>query len=457
VKRFLLIPLALLVAISLVAIGCPAEEEEVPPPPPEEEVPPPPEIPDEIRVGDVVSYTGPYAAFGMDRFGVEAAVEDINKLGGVYVEEYGTRIPVRWITLDIASDPLKVAPLTEDLILNEKVHFLGTHLEVPTMRPGTATMAEKYKIPAVIGIGPFESWMGVKEGAGEEWPYTFGYGFAIGSPTTPGDWREGNPGYVMMDTWFGALGVAAEQTNKKVAVFALDDLDGRGWYNAFSGVATAQGYECYRYEDEFGIFPMETTDFSPIVEEWKDAGCEIMWGNCPGPHFGILWRQCHVLGFQPKLVFSTRAALHYEDVTSWGGDLPHGVGMELFWHPSNKGVCIGDTTPQSLAQRYFDETGEPWPQGIGWDYMGAQMLFAGIEQAGTLDPEEVCESLRNLDVMTIQGRSSFEEGTQFMKMPCQFGQWRKTEQPWVWEAPCVFSFNDLLPATVELIFPMPYD
>ena len=44
-QRLLLIPLALLLAISLVAIGCPAEEEEVPPPPPEEEQPPEEEPP----------------------------------------------------------------------------------------------------------------------------------------------------------------------------------------------------------------------------------------------------------------------------------------------------------------------------------------------------------------------------------------------------------------------------
>jgi hypothetical protein len=98
VKRFLLIPLALLLAISLVAIGCPAEEEPPPPPPTDGEEPPPPpptEIPDEIRIGDTVSFTGKYAAFGQGRFGAEAAVEDINKLGGVYVEEYGTKIPLR--------------------------------------------------------------------------------------------------------------------------------------------------------------------------------------------------------------------------------------------------------------------------------------------------------------------------------------------------------------------------
>jgi branched-chain amino acid transport system substrate-binding protein len=454
-KKVLLIPLALLLAISLVAVGCPTPTPPTPTPTPTP-TPPAPEIPKEIRIGDTVSYTGMLATFGICNWGAKAAFDDINKQGGIYVKEYNTRIPVRYITVDCASDPLKVAPLAEDLILREKVNFLGPHTEPPQMHEGVAMMAEKYKIPAAIGMAVFESWMGVKQAAGAEWKYTVGWGFHIAAPYPPGDWRAGKPGYVMMDTWFGALKAFAGETNKKVALFAADTADGRGWYQAFTGAAAAQGYDCYRAADQFGIFPMETTDFTPIIQEWKKAGCDIMWGNCPGPHFGILWRQCHTLGFKPKLVFSTRAALHYDDVKAWGGDLPNGVGMELFWHPANKGVCIGDTTPLSLAQRYYDEKGEPWPQSLGWAYMGAQMLFAGIEQAGTLDPDAVCAALRKLDVMTIQGRSVFEEGTQFQRMPCQFGQWRKTDKPWVWDAPCVFSFNDILPATAQLIFPMPY-
>ena len=117
------------------------------------------EAPKEIRVGDIVSYTGPYATFGINSYGVKAAFEDMNKQGGVYVKEYDKKLPVKWITRDVASDPLKVAPFTEDLILRDKVHILGPHLEVPTMRQGTAVMADKYKIPAVVGVGPFESWM----------------------------------------------------------------------------------------------------------------------------------------------------------------------------------------------------------------------------------------------------------------------------------------------------------
>ena len=173
---------------------------------------------------------------------------------------------------------------------------------------------------------------------------------------------------------------------------------------------------------------------------------------------GILWRQARTLGFKPKIVFATRAALFFRDIEAWGGDLPHGVGMEIFWASSIKdGVGIGGTTPKSLEERWLKKTGEPLNQSIGWSYMAAQALFNAIERAGTLDGPKVNKAMGETDMMTIFGRIVYDKETQFHRMNVQFGQWRKTDKPWKWEAPIVFSFNDNIPATAELIFPMPYD
>ncbi len=415
------------------------------------------QAPKEILIGDVGSFTGPYAAFAQGAFGVKAAVEDINKQGGLYVKAYGKKLPVRLITRDTQSDMLKDAPLAEDLILREKINFLVEHLEPPHMRAGAANVAEKYKIPYVTGVGPFESWMGIRGAVTPPWTYTWAYGFAIGTPPEPGDFREGKKGYLMVPTWFGALGEYAGQTNKKVAAFGADDPDGRSWYMAFTGLAKEAGYDCCRAQDQFGIFPPGTTDFTSLIQEWKKYGCEILWGNCPAPDYGILWRQARTLGWKPKIVFATRASLFYRDIQSWGGDLPHGVGMELFWDPSIQGAKgIGDTTPQSLADRWYKETKEPMNQGIGYSYMAAQVLFSAVEKAGTLDGPTVNKALGETDMNSMYGRIVFDKKTQFHRFNVQFGQWRKTDKPWKWEAPVVFSFNENIPATDKLIFPMPY-
>ena len=51
--------------------------------------------PDKIRVGVCTGLTGPFAGFGVGgTYGVKAAVADINKEGGVFVKEYGKKIPL---------------------------------------------------------------------------------------------------------------------------------------------------------------------------------------------------------------------------------------------------------------------------------------------------------------------------------------------------------------------------
>jgi len=82
--------------------------------------------PKEILIGDTVSFVGPYSIFGgLSSFGTKAAIQDINEKGGVFIRHYKKRIPVKWITRDCQSDPLKVAPLTEELVLKDKVHLIG--------------------------------------------------------------------------------------------------------------------------------------------------------------------------------------------------------------------------------------------------------------------------------------------------------------------------------------------
>lgn len=133
-----------------------------------------------------------------------------------------------------------------------------------------------------------------------------------------------------MDSWMGALDDLAAKTNKKVAALASDEPDGRGWYLSFSPVIAKKGWNVYRVKDEFGLVPMETTDFSSLIKEWKDNDCQVLWANCPGPWFGAMWRQAQRMGFKPKMVYATRAAVFYPDAKGWGGTWPMASVMRCF-------------------------------------------------------------------------------------------------------------------------------
>ncbi len=455
IHKLLTLVLALAVIVSLVVVGC-TKPAPAPAPAPSPAPTPAPAGPEEIRVGCSAPMTGMFAGFGEGTvFGARAAVEDINKQGGVYVEEYGRKLPVKFITSDNESDLIKAGTLVEDLILRGKVNFLVTQtLPMPT---GGAPLAEQYKIPNIIGGGPLEPTLAMRMDVTPPWEYTWHCGFAIAMPPAPGDFRD-KPGYTILDTWEGMLDKFSDQTNKRAGVFASDDPDGIGWYGLFPKALEERGYDVLGAEKKLGLFPIGTSDFTPLIKEWKDHDVEILWGNCPGPDFGTLWRQCYVEGFQPKIVFAGRAACFYNDIAAWGGDLPQGVCTEIWWGPSYTNCPgIGDTTPQSLYQRWQEETGEPLNQGLGYGYVSIQVLIDSIERAGTLEGDKVNKAIGEIDIMTINGRALFNKERRFCRLPLTLGQWQKTDKPWVWECPIVLSEHDFAPTTAEPVFPIPYE
>lgn len=412
-------------------------------------------VPDRIQVGVTTGLTGPFAGFGEGgTFGIKAAVEDINQLGGVMVKEYDKKLPIELVILDNEGDPIKAGTLAQDLILKDKVQFIVNGMDPPHMRAPVAGVCERFKVIQITGCGPYEAWIGMRSSIKEPWQYTWTPSFAIATPAKPGDFREGKLGYSMMDSWTESLQMLGKKTNKKCAAFASDEPDGRGWYLGFSPILTEKGWDVYRVKEEFGLVPMETTDFSSLIKEWKKNKCEVLWANAPGPFFGAMWRQARRMGYKPKMVFATRAALFFTDVNAWGGNIGHGVNNEIFWSPAFKGCPgIGKTTPQSLFDRWVKETSQPVNQNIGMGYQAVQILIDAIGRAGSLDTAKVKQALKTTDLMTIYHRVVFDEDN-FSRLPVSFGQWVKTGKNWVNEV--VISHHEFLPKTADLLFPMPY-
>ena len=277
---------------------------------------------------------------------------------------------------------------------------------------------------------------------------------AIATPDAAGDFRA-KPGYTVMDTWATSLEQFGAKTNKKVAVLAADDPDGRGWYTLFGPSLKKLGYNPIGIDKHLGLMPMETTDFSSVIKEWKDAGVDILWGNAPGPFFGAVWKQCVALGFRPKMVSISRGALYYNDVNSLGGDLALGIGSEIWWDPSFKGCPgIGATTPATLAERWKVAKNQPVNPAIGPGYRSIQVLADAIQRAGSIEADKVNAALKTTDLMTIGHRVKFDEN-HYSRGPVLFGQWFKTDKPEKWELKIVYSNHDFAAVTGQPIFPLP--
>jgi branched-chain amino acid transport system substrate-binding protein len=410
----------------------------------------------EIKVGVIQAQTGMYAGFGTGGvFGIQAAAEDINKLGGVDVS--GTKMPVKLVIVDNESDPNKASTLAQSLVVQDKVKFIVSGDEPPPMHPAVSMVCDRYKIPYVTSVGPFEPWTAMRNETDSKWPYTWASGlFAIATPAHPPDFRTGVPGYTVNDYWVDVLKKYGDQTSKKVAVIASDDPDGVGWYSGLGHMLTPNGFVPVGLDKKLGLLPMETTDFSSVINAWKASGADVLWGNCPAPFFGALWRQCQTLGFKPKMVSIGRAPLFYQDIKAWGGDLPLGVCVEIWWDPSiSEYQGIGDTTPISLVERWKKATGQPINPAVGPGYRAMQVLIDAIQRAKFIDGTKVNKALESTDLMTIGHRVKFDEN-HFNRSPLYYGQWQKTDTPEGWKLEVIYSRHSFLPETAEVIFPIPY-
>nr|WP_320132624.1 ABC transporter substrate-binding protein [uncultured Holophaga sp.] len=410
---------------------------------------------DVIVLGSINPTTGMYASFGQGgEFGVQAAVEDLNNAGGIQVGD--KKMKIKLVTVNDESDPNKVASLTEGLILQDHVNFIAAGDAPPPMQAGISSMADRYKVPYVGSVGPFEPWNGMKQESPTKWQYTWAVGgFSINTPVKAGDPRADKRGYTVFNTWTGMLDEFGPKTNRKMGIICSDDPDGRGWYSLFGPSLQKLGYTVVGLNKNLGLVPLETTDFSSIIKSWQDAGVEIIWGNCPGPFFGAMWKQAKGMGFKPKMVALGRAAMFPQDVSAWGGDLADGVSTEIWWDPKIEGIeGINGTTGQSLAARWEKAKSQPAYPAISPGYACVQVLANAITRAGSLDPEKVNAALATTDMMSIRHRVKFDEN-HFSHVPIAFAQWFKTSTPGKYDLKITYSDHSFWHTTGKAVFPMP--
>ena len=450
-KRIFFILLALVLAVSISLIGCGGGEQEE-----EEEE----EAPTAVLIGATLPQTGIFSGFGEQGWGMQKAVDDWNDTyGGMYLSEWDVTVPVELIIKDNQSDFAQVGPLSTDLVVSEGVCALLSPDAPTDLHDPTSVVANANGVPQIICGGPFEPWYhGAHEG--ESWPYTWFAGFAIGEPQPA---PRNVPGYTLVDTWFMYLDDvdAAANTNMVAGVFASSDADGIGWYASFPPLMEDYGMTVVGVDEELGLFPDDPTqDFTTIIQAWMDAGVEILWGNCPGAHFGALWSQCYEAGFRPKIAMVGRAPLFPVDVISWGTTPPlgWGVGVEVWWSPTYEVadgfVGIGERTSASLAADWAAETGDPLNRAIGSGYAGAQVMLNAILEAGDVDGDAINAAMAETDLDTVKGWVNFDSDTHFSGCPLSFGQWFYDEGDEEFTLHIVASALPSIPEEEAPIFPI---
>jgi len=293
----------------------------------------------------------------------------VNEQGGIYVKEYGKRLPVRLKRYDDKSDPTTAAKLYEKLITQDSVDLVlspyGSSIGFPV-----SGICQKYKMPIVfvwVSSDPI-----YKQG--------FDYVFCLIEPASRHGW---SPVKLLADE------TIVPDPPKKLYFIAAKEL-----YNittAKGGVEIAKklGFETYYEEVEKGV-----KDFTAVITRAKSRGMDGFIAVLYPQDCFLLFRQMIELDYRPKYF----NGLHGPDIPDF---------WETYGQKAQGVVALGvyaDTWPTyqnaEYVGRFKKKWGEP-PTHYGGTGAGGQIMHQAIEKAGTLDREKIRQVLLNEEFKCI--------------------------------------------------------
>ena len=385
-----------------------------------------------VLIGYTDPSTGPLAGLGAPTPWVNARVEKaIEKLGGVYIKEYGKKVPVKFKVVDTESSPTKAADVASRLILNDKIDLMLTMYTPDVVNPVSA-VCERYQMPC-IGVGcPIDPWV---EGGPYKW--SFETHFSVDAIT---------------NVFIGMWDEIATKTNKVIGVLFPNDADGIIWTKIFNKKLPAKGYKMV----DPGRFPFGTRDFSAQIDMFKKEKVEILTAVLIAPDWATAWKQMHQQGFKPKIATIAKALLFPADMVALGGNLANGLTTEIWWsryHPYKSSIT--GETPMELCNAWTKETGKQWNKPVGLTYGGYEMAYDVMKRAQTLDKATIRDAIAKMDLMTIFGPIKFNE-KHYCEIPLVGGQWVKGKGV-PWDLEIVYNKNHpQIKKTAEMIFPLSY-
>jgi branched-chain amino acid transport system substrate-binding protein len=362
---------------------------------------PKPGAPEYIEIGSAIPLTGKYGALGaMVKPGYEFAVADINAAGGIYVEEYDAKIPIRLTLYDDESNPTNTVSKMETLFSeNEVVAYLGG--AGGDLYAAAALIAEKNKVP-YLGIA-FALYSIHQQG----YKYLF-------SPF-PKSTAQTRDVFEVLDT------IPADQRPSKVAIFQEKTDWGIECGTMWQENADKYGYDVVLHEE----YAPGAGDFSAMILKAKDAGAEVLL-TVPNPPDGLaMQKQMAELGWTPKFTLMIRAP---ENV-SWTetlGPIGDYATVQAGWHHGENFPGVAE-----LNAKYEAEFGRPADLLTGPAYACVQILADAIERAGTLDRDAIRDAIAATDMMTVVGPVTFNaDGTGNVLDP--LSQWQNGQLELVW-------------------------
>jgi branched-chain amino acid transport system substrate-binding protein len=349
---------------------------------------------DKIVIGQAISLSGPVAQ------GVAIAggriytmwVEEVNKSGGIYVKEYGKKLPVELKRYDDKSDIGTMTNLLEKLILEDKVDFVFPPWGTAWLF-AAAPIANKYGYILIGGPG----------GALKLKELSLPYFFQVLN---------------FSETQAPALAdIFKEVGVKSVAVIYRGDLHGVEYGNAMVPYFEKKGIEVKMNKS----YPDGIKDLSPLLKEAKSLGVDAFCAASYPPGGMLLTGQALELGINFNALFIT--------VTPFSPNLYRDTfGVNTVEGVMGGGAWNAKTSPgaKEFVDKFVARFGmEPDYWGGLYYWSSLQHFQQAIEKAGTLDQKKIRDIMAKERFDTALGPFWYDENRYFVNHPGEIGQWQK--------------------------------
>ena len=348
---------------------------------------------DKIIIGQAVSLSGMLAPSNavVSAPYYDLWVKDVNARGGIYVKEYGKKIPVELKLYDDKSDIGTMTRLLEKLILVDKVDFILPPWST-AMLFAAAPIANKNKYILIGGAG----------GAAKLLQYDFPYFFQ--------SLNFGN-------TQVPALAeVISEVGAKKVAIISIEDLHGVEYREAAAKIFPENGLEIVMSKS----YPMGVKDLSSLLKQAKSLNADAFVGFSYPDDCMLTVGQVMGIGYNPKVFFQSVGPAFAFYRGAFGDQVIQGIMGGGAWNVKTSAGA------KKFAEHFKEvngkEVGNFW--GSLYFYAAMEHFTQAVEKAGTLDQEKIKDVMAKEKFETVLGPYWYDKRRLSVNHPGEIGQWQ---------------------------------
>lgn len=348
---------------------------------------------DKIRVGWVTSLSGVNASSVPVTSGnvYTMWVEEVNARGGLYIKEYGKKLPLEVTKYDDKSDVGTMTKLLEKTIVEDKVDLIFSPWDTAFLF-ASAPIANKHKMVLLGGSGGAKKLRKVV--------HKLPYFFAVLN---------------FSETHMPVMAEVMQEVGvKKVAIIYIQDLHGIEYNEDALQALKKKGIQVAFSKS----FPLDVKDLSPLIKEAKAANIDALLAFVYPPQAFLLTGQSMELGFDPKAMYMTVGPCLSQYRDTFGAKGIDGV--------MGAGAWSVKTSPG--AKKFHDDYVKRWgfePEGWGSliYYSSLQFFGQAIEEAGTLNNTKIKDVMAKKTYDTAMGPMSFK-GQYNTNHPGEIGQWQ---------------------------------